>query len=140
VIRARYAASAALAAISALHVMWARGSSFPFAGGDALADAVVGSPAVPSSSACLAVAGALAFASGLVAGAPVVPRPLRRPGIATVTAVLTLRGVAGLAGRTDLLVPGSASPRFRRLDRCCYAPLCLALAAGSATALRVRVA
>ena len=105
-IRARYAASAVLAAISALHLAWARGSSFPFGSADALADAVVGSPAVPSSSACLAVAAALAVASGLVAGAPVVPRPLRRPGIATVTTVLTVRGVAGLAGRTDLLSPG----------------------------------
>ena len=137
-LRARYAASGALAAISGLHVLWARGSSFPFASGDALADAVVGSPAVPSSAACLVVAGALALASGLVAGLPVVPRPLRRPGIATVTAVLAVRGVVGLAGRTDPLSPGSASARFRRLDRRCYAPLCLALAAGSATALRGR--
>ncbi len=39
------------------------------------------------------------------------------------------RGALGLAGRTDIVSPGSVSERFRRLDRRCYSPLCLALAA-----------
>jgi hypothetical protein len=34
----------------------------------------------------------------------------------------------GLAGRTRLVSPSSASPRFIRLDRRVYSPLCLALA------------
>jgi Protein of unknown function (DUF3995) len=131
-----YTTAAALAAIAGVHIAWGRGSTFPFATGDALADAVVGSSAVPSSAACFGVAAALALASGLVAGAPVVPRRLHRLGVATVTGVLAVRGFAGLAGRTDLLSPGSASDRFRELDRRFYAPLCLALAAGAGTALR----
>jgi hypothetical protein len=46
-----------------------------------------------------------------------------------VAAVLSGRGLLGLAGRTDVVSPGSSSARFRRLDRRVYSPLCLALAA-----------
>jgi hypothetical protein len=126
-----------LAAIGGLHFAWARGSSFPFADRDALADSVVGADAVPSSSASVAVGALLTVASVLVAGLPIGPRRLRRLGVATVAGVLTVRGVAGLSGRTDLLSPGSSSPRFRRLDRAFYSPLCLALAAGAASTLAV---
>jgi hypothetical protein len=118
-----------------MHVAWGRGSSFPFSSGDELADAVIGSRAVPPPAACLGVAAALALASGLVAGAPVVPRRLRRPGIATVAVVMAVRSAAGFSGRTDLFSPGSTSPRFRKLDRAVYSPLCLAFALGSASAL-----
>ena len=127
--------STALLALSGLHVAWAAGSSFPFADRDALADAVVGARVVPSRGACLAVAAALAVAGALVAGAPVVPRRLRPLGIASVAVVLGFRGAVGLAGRTDLLSPGSSSDRFRRLDRRYYSPLCLALAAGALTSI-----
>jgi hypothetical protein len=34
-----------------------------------------------------------------------------------------------MAGRTDLLAPGSSSERFRSLDRRVYSPICLTLAA-----------
>ena len=129
--------SIVLAAIAALHFAWARGSSFPFADHEALADSVVGTEAVPSSEACLAVASLLTVASALVAGAPIGPRRLRRVGVATVAGVLAVRGVAGLSGRTDLLSPGSTSTRFRRLDRVLYSPLCLALAMGAASTLTV---
>ena len=103
---------------------------------DALADAVVGSATVPSPAACYAVAGALFVASGLVADVPLGPYRLRALGRAGVATVLAVRGVAGLAGRTDLLSPRSTSPKFRRIDRMYLAPLCLALAAGAATAGR----
>ena len=110
---------------------------FPFADHDALADSVVGAEAVPSPGACVAVASLLTVATALVAGAPIGPRRLRRLGVATVAGVLTVRGVAGFSGRTDLLSPGSTSARFRRLDRAFYSPLCLALAAGAASTLVV---
>jgi hypothetical protein len=42
--------------------------------------------------------------------------------------VLAVRGGLGLAGRTDVMAPGSVSARFRRLDRAVYSPLCLLLA------------
>jgi len=120
-----------LAAIGGLHVAWGRGSSFPFAGTSELSDAVIGSAAVPSAGACYAVATALFAASALVADAPVAPRRVRRLGRWVVGGVLGVRGAAGLLGRTDVLSPGSASPRFRSLDRRYYSPLCLALAAGA---------
>lgn len=120
-----------LAAIGGIHVAWGLGSSFPFTSKRELSDAVIGSAAVPSPGACYAVAAALFAASALVADAPVAPRKIRRLGRRVVGVVLGVRGIAGLVGRTDVLSPGSASPRFRSLDRRYYSPLCLALAAGS---------
>ena len=77
----------------------------------------------------------LTTAAALVAGRPARSPRLRRAGAAGVVAVLATRGALGLAGRTDLAVPTATSPRFRRLDRRVYAPLCLALAAAAAPAV-----
>jgi hypothetical protein len=123
--------SATLAVIAAIHVAWGRGSSVPFASREALADAVVGSQAVPSPHACYAVAAALFAASALVSDVPIGPRRLRRLGRLVVGGTLAVRGLAGLCGRTDVLSPGSTSARFRRLDRQFYSPLCVALAYGA---------
>ncbi len=120
--------------VAAVHVAWGRGSSFPFPTHADLNDAVVGRDVTPSPPACFAVATLLTGAALLASGAPIGPPRLRRLGIAAVVGVLTVRGASGLAGRTDALVPGSTSARFRRNDRRYFAPLCLALAAGSATA------
>jgi hypothetical protein len=54
----------------------------------------------------------------------------------TVASVLAARGILGLAGRTDLVSPGSDSTRFRRNDRAFLAPLCLLLAGGAACSAR----
>jgi hypothetical protein len=129
--RIRLATAATLAAIGALHVLWGRGSSFPFRNRDALADAVAGRRSVPSPIACNAVAGALWVATALVADVPLAPRRVRTIGRLGVATVLATRGAAGMSGRTDALSPGSTSPKFRRLDRNVYAPLCIALAAGA---------
>jgi hypothetical protein len=126
--------AATLAAIGGLHVAWGRGSSFPFRTHAELTDAVVGAEVVPSPAACNAVAAALFTASALVADIPIAPRRLRRVGRLGVATVLFTRSAVGFAGRTDLLSPGSVSPRFRGLDRRVLSPLCLALAVGSATA------
>jgi Protein of unknown function (DUF3995) len=130
-----YATSIGLAGIAGLHIAWGRGSSFPFDNRSALADAVIGSPAVPPPAACHAVAAALAVASGLAADLPVGSAWLRRAGRAGVATVLAVRGLLGLVGRTDLASPGSSSTRFRRLHRRFYAPLCLMLSVGAATAV-----
>lgn len=118
------AAAALLAALSALHLAWARGSAWPLAGRRELADAVIGRRDVPSPAACLAVAAALGGGAALLAGggAP------RRQGARALVGAFSLRGALGLAGRTDALSPGSTSPRFRELDRRVYSPLCLTLA------------
>lgn len=130
----RYVTAAALASIGGVHVAWGFGSPFPFRSQAELADAVSGSQAVPSAAACQTVAGLLFVASGLVCDVPLGPRRLRRIGRHVVVGVLAVRGVAGMVGRTDLLARRATSPRFRRLDRRFYSPLCLALAVGAATA------
>jgi hypothetical protein len=132
----RYVTSATLAGIAGLHVAWGRGSSFPFPTNTELTDTVVGSPVVPSPAACNAVAAALLAASALVLDVPIAPRPVRSAGRMVVAGVLGVRGAAGVSGRTATLVGWSVSPRFRRLDRRFYGPLCLALALGAATARR----
>lgn len=130
------AASAALLAIGGLHVLWATSSRWPLPDRDRFADTITGRPAgkAPGPGACLAVAGLLGTGAALVAGHPRRAPGLSRAGSAGVVAVLAARGSLGLAGRTDLLAPGSSSERFRELDRRIYAPLCLTLAALAAPA------
>ncbi len=101
-----------------------------------LSDAVVGSAEdrVPSVAACLSVAGLLGVAAALVDGRPRGLPLVSRAGAAGVVATLGARGALGLAGRTDVLSPGSVSERFRRNDRRIYSPLCLTLAALAAPA------
>jgi hypothetical protein len=134
------AATAGLGALAAVHVAWATGSPWPLADRAALADAVVGRAGgeVPSPAACLAVASALTTAASLVSGRPRRMQRLRGVGVIGVVATLGTRGAFGLAGRTDLLSPGSSSRRFRALDRRFYSPICLTLAALSLPAASQR--
>jgi hypothetical protein len=129
-----------LLGLAGLHVAWASGSSWPAGDRAELADLMAGRAggSVPSPAQCLAVATLLTSASALVAGRPRRLPRLRRIGAAGVTTALGVRGACGMAGRTDLVSPGSTSPRFRRLDRRYYSPLCLALAAGALASARVR--
>ncbi len=128
--------AAALVGIGVLHVMWGRGSTFPFADREQLNDTVVGREVTPSPAACYAVAGLLVSAGALVAGVPSKSSRLRRLGVGTVAAVLGTRAALGFAGRTDLVSPGSVSETFRETDKRYLAPLCLALALGAARSLR----
>lgn len=125
------AAAAGMLGIGALHAVWATGSPWPLPDKEQLTDAVSGRDAAeaPSPAACLAVTGLLSTAAALVTGRPKRIPALSRIGSAGVVAVLASRGALGLAGRTDVVSPGSSSARFRRLDRRIYSPLCLALAA-----------
>jgi hypothetical protein len=135
---AERAAAGALLGIAALHVLWASGSSWPAEDREELADVMAGrvGGSVPSPTACLLVATLLASASALVASRPRRLPRLRRTGTIGVAVVLGVRGACGMAGHTDLVSPGSTSPRFRRLDRRYYSPLCLALAATAASIAR----
>ena len=116
-------ASAGLAGLGGLHAIWAAGSSWPLPDAESLSDAVIGHDGFPSPAACLGVAGALAVGSAFVVGLPRQSDRLQRIGATGVVGVLATRGILGLAGRTQLVSPGSSSPRFRRLDRRGYAPL-----------------
>ncbi len=129
-------ASGALLAIGGLHVLWATGSRWPLPDRDRFADTVTGRPAgkTPGPVACLAVAGLLTTSAALVSGHPRQAPGLSRLGSAGVVAVLAGRGALGLAGRTDMVSPGSSSERFRELDRRIYAPICLTIAALAAPA------
>jgi hypothetical protein len=122
---------AALGLLAVLHVAWGLGSPFPFRERDELADAVIGSVSVPSRTACLGVAALLAIASGTVTKAIPMPSSLRRPALTIMILVFALRSALGFSAKTSLLSPASVSPRFQRLDRRYFAPLCLALALGS---------
>ena len=132
----RRATAAALFALAGLHVLWGRGSSFPFSDPDDLTDSVIGRSSVPSAEACFGVAAALTAAALLVADVPRLPRAVQRAGVTGVAFVLASRAGLGFAGKTDAVSPGSVSSRFRRLDRRVYSPLCLALATGAVVARR----
>jgi hypothetical protein len=134
--RGRVATATTLFGIGALHAIWGRGSTFPFADRDRLNDTVVGRDATPSPTACFAVAGLLTAASALVAGLPAPRSRLRLAGVCTVAAVLGARAALGFTGRTSLVSPGSVSAKFRRMDKRFYSPLCAALALGAASSLR----
>lgn len=133
---ARAATAGTLLALAGLHVLWGRGSSFPFSDADDLSDAVVGRSSVPPPGACFAVAGALTVAAALVADVPRLPRAVQHLGVSGVAVVLATRSGLGFVRRTDVVSPGSGSSRFRRLDRRVYSPLCLALAAGAIASRR----
>jgi Protein of unknown function (DUF3995) len=137
-VKTTHAASTGFLALAGLHVVWATGSSWPLSDEGELLDEVVGRPGgtAPSPVACLAVAGALTTAAALVSGRPRRRPWLSRAGSAGVVAAFATRGALGLAGRTDLLVKGSSSERFRARDRRLYGPICLTLAVLSLPAIR----
>ena len=120
-----------LASIGALHVAWGRGSTRPFSTRERLNDAVVGRQTTPSPAACYSVAALLAGSAAAVADARVRGSRWSRVMSSGVGAVLAVRAALGVMGRTELAVPGSNSPPFRRLDQTVYAPLCAALATGA---------
>ena len=115
---------------SATHVAWGLGSTFPFGSEADLTDNVVGSSRKPSPGECYGVAAVLGAAAVVVA----VPARNRahRSAVVLLATVFAVRAAFGFAGRTDLLVPGSASAAFRRNDRRLLSPLCAAIAAGIA--------
>jgi Protein of unknown function (DUF3995) len=132
------ATSGVLAALAGLHVAWGRGSTFPFTSREALNDTVIGGDTTPPPAACYSVATLLAAAGALVAGLPTRSSWIRRAGVCAVATTLGGRAALGFAGKTDVVSPGSTSAHFRRIDRCYYSPLCLALALGALDSLRRR--
>jgi hypothetical protein len=128
-VRRAQLASAGLVGLAGLHVLWAGESSWPLHDKAILSDALIGHDRFPSPAACLAVGGGLSAAAAFVAGWPADADRPQRIGAIGVVGVLSLRGALGLTGLTHLVSRGSFSPRFRRLDRRLYGPICLTLAA-----------
>jgi hypothetical protein len=134
---ARLATATALAGLAGLHALWATGSSWPSSDRAALASTIAGTQPMPGTRECVQVAGALAVASGLVAGVGG-DRRLARLGRAGVATVLLGRGLAGVSGNTHRLVPWVPDAEFVRRDRRYFGPLCLALGAVAALSVRTR--
>jgi len=130
------ATSMALLAVGVVHLVWATGSTFPFRTRTALNDAVIGRQVAPGPAECCAVAALLGVAAGAVARAGTGHGPSSRVMATGVAVVLATRSAFGFAGRTALLVRGSESPRFMRMDRWIYSPTCAVLAIGAAAAAR----
>ena len=128
------ATAAGLGSISALHVVWGRGSTFPFRHRHVLNDHVVGRQVSPSPAACNMVACLLAVAAVSVERAARGSSITARVVAAGCGVVLATRAGLGFFGHTDLVVPGSTSATFRRNDRRIFAPVCSVLAVGAASA------
>lgn len=126
------ATAAGLGSISAIHVLWAQGWTFPFRDLHQLNDQVVGQQVAPSPASCYAVAAMLAVAAVSVERAARGSSPMGRLATIGCSAVLGTRAGLGFTGRTHLAVPGSTSAAFRRNDRRVFAPLCATLALGAA--------
>lgn len=132
--RAGTVAAVVLGGISALHVAWAFGSTFPAADAQSLARTVVGGNTFPSPGASAMVAGLLGIASGLVAARAhpatsfgrSLPPVVTRLGMLGVAVVLGVRGAGGITF-SALGIPQTTST-FRVLDVVLYSPLCLGLA------------
>ncbi|WP_371553956.1 DUF3995 domain-containing protein [Streptomyces longwoodensis] len=124
----------ALAALAGVHVAWGLGSSWPLPDREAFSDAVIRRPEAPGAVACHSVACALGAGALLVGGRPKQYPALSRLGGRWCGGRAGCAWPGRVSGRTDLLSPGSASARFRRLDRLVYSPLCLVLGASSAIA------
>jgi hypothetical protein len=131
------AGAGALAALSALHLAWAAGSTWPMADGRALADVAAGSAEMPGRADCVVVGSGLAVAATLVAGVGGARRPVRLAR-AAIAAGFLVRGLAGLTGQTRRLVSWTPGAHFQRLDRRYYGPLCLLLSAAAASSARRR--
>ena len=120
-------AAGLIAAASGLHALWGTGSAWPARDRRELADLVAGTEDFPGSGACFAVATLLAGAAAVVMGAP--DTVGGRAGRACVAGVFAVRGVAGLTGTPERLVPWTPSARFADRDRRHYGPLCVTIAA-----------
>ena len=124
-------AAAGLAAVAAVHLVWATGSSWPYADRTELAEHIAGRPDLPGPRACVMVGATLATAAAVV-GAPGRHGRLGQVARLGVTSALLLRGLAGITGNTRLLVNWEPAQPFVELDRRRYGPLCLVLGALSA--------
>ncbi len=122
-----------LSAITALHLLWASGSTWPVADRDQFAPTFVGLKAgtrPPNALMCLIVAG-LIFAAGLLPLWLVGSVDLPLPAWCKQAAPWVLFAVFALRGLSAYALPNlpRAEP-FRTLDRHYFSPLCLILAAG----------
>ena len=124
--------AAVLAAVSGLHLYWAAGGR---RGRHAVVPTADGRPLLaPSAVASVAVAAALAMASGLYVGATArwEPRWVYRVGASGAATVLAARAIGDR--RHVGFLKRSRDSAFARRDTYLYSPLCALLAVAGATA------
>lgn len=130
-----WAVAAALGGLSALHLAWAFGSTWPGRDGPELTQTVVGVPGMtdpPPAVASAAVAGLLATAAGVVLARVSRRRRWRMLGHAGTAGVATVLAARAAGGVRSACWPQHVTARFRRLDLAVYSPLCALLAGGAA--------
>jgi hypothetical protein len=128
------AVPATLAALAALHAAWASGASWPAGSREDLAEAVLSSSeGMPPDWATWAVAGLL-LGGAVVVRRAAGPAPSGRARALTLAlgGVFLARSVAYLP--SDLL--GGLQTTYQRLDFAVYAPLCVAIGAGTFAVVR----
>ena len=135
---ARPAAAGTLAALAALHALWATGSAWPARDRRRLAQLVAGTERMPGRVPCTAVACGLAGSSAVVAGLGG-EGSIARGARGVVCGAFLVRGGAGVTGSTQHLVSWTPAPEFVRRDRRWYGPLCVGIGVAVATKLaRIR--
>jgi Protein of unknown function (DUF3995) len=122
----RTAGCVALGSLSAVHLGWALGASWPAADAFTLAEVVAGKREMPGPGQCLTVAAALGAGCAIVAGVGGRHRVAQAARTA-LAAGFFVRGVSGITATTARLVSWTPAPRFVRLDRRYYGPLCLGI-------------
>lgn len=125
-----YVAAGTVAALSALHVIWATGSPWPLSSQEAFVKTITGDGTKPSAGASLVVAGLLAVTAEATARPS---SPARRILALGAAGVIGARGLLGLAAASRL---PDVTPEFVEADRRIYSPLCLVLSASMFASLR----
>lgn len=120
--------AAALAALSAVHILWALGVWWPIPNEAVLARSVVGTPGrekMPGAIPCAIVGTGL----GMLAVWLFFPQsiPFVAIGTGLAAAVFTVRGVAAYLPAFQRRTP---EPEFRRNDTRLFGPICLLIGAG----------
>lgn len=123
---ARVFAGLGLSAAGVLHLSWAAGSSWPGTDADDLARLVAGAAPMPPAPATAVVGFGMVATGAVLIGVGGQRWPARTVRLAAAMGLLA-RGIAGGDAALKLLAMPEADPRFSRLDRRYYRPLCLGL-------------
>ena len=115
-----------MAAIGALHLNWARGSSWPAGSREELGELVAGSSTMPPTVPTVIVGAGIVGAGAVVVGAGGTSRLATIARLGVGGGLLGRAAVGGVAA-ARMLGLGEPGARFRRLDRSLYRPLCATL-------------